>query len=69
MQTYRSVHTTAAAIAATTTITITAFSFNWPIFTQMTESKFRTSSGLFQHNKNKKTPSTHLAKLQAPELF
>jgi len=37
--------------------------------TQMTESKFRTFPGLFQHHKNKKTPSTHLAKLQAPELF
>jgi len=29
----------------------------------MTESKFRTFSA------DKKTPSTHLAKLQAPELF
>jgi len=33
----------------------------------MTESKFRTFSGLLQHHKNKKNPSTHLAKLQAPE--
>jgi len=35
----------------------------------MTESKFRSSSGLYQHHKNKKNPSTHLAKQQAPELF
>jgi len=36
----------------------------------MTESKFRTLSQRFQHHdKNNKTPSTHLAKLQAPELF
>jgi len=34
----------------------------------MTESKFWTFSGLLQH-KNKKNPLTHLAKLQAPELF
>jgi len=27
----------------------------------MTESKIRTFSGHFQHHKNKKTPSTHLA--------
>jgi len=35
----------------------------------MTESKFRTFSGHFQHHKNKKTPSTHSAKLQAPVSY
>jgi len=34
----------------------------------MTESKFRTFSGLLQHHENKKkNPSMHLAKLPAPE--
>jgi len=33
----------------------------------MTESKFRTLSALLQHHTNNKNPSTHFAKLQAPE--
>jgi len=42
---------------------------NHRVPTQMTKSKFRSFSGLFQHHINKKNPSMHLAKLQAPELF